>query len=136
MTGEKELAARFADCGLRPTAQRLLIYRFLLQHRVHPSADTIYSALAPENPTLSRTTVYNALHAMEGAGLIRAVPMESGEQRFDADVSAHGHFVCGGCDTIFDFPLEATALQALCPPQFAAECGDVVFRGRCPDCRK
>lgn len=136
MTSDKELAGRFAACGLRPTAQRLLIYRFLLEHRVHPCADTIYSALAPENPTLSRTTVYNALHAMEQAGLIRAIPMEAGEQRFDADVSAHGHFLCRTCGVIFDFPLEEAALRALCPVGFAAESGDVVFRGRCPGCQK
>lgn len=136
MISQKELAARFAERQLRPTPQRLLIYRYLLEHRIHPSADTIYSALAEEHPTLSRTTVYNSLHAMERAGLIRMIPVDSEEKRFDADVGAHGHFRCFGCGEVFDFPLEAASLNALCPAGFSAECGDVLFRGRCPGCCK
>lgn len=134
MYSEKELAARFAERGLRPTEQRLLVYRFLLEHRIHPSVETIYSALVREHPTLSRTTVYNSLHAMEQAGLIRTLLVNAQEQRFDADVVVHGHFSCQSCGEVFDFPLEETALAALCPQGFLAENGDVQFHGRCPDC--
>ena len=129
---------RFSALGLRPTPQRLQIYRFLLEHRIHPTADMIYSALLPANPTLSRTTVYNTLRAMEKTGLIRTLPADTteGEQRFDADAGAHGHFYCYVCSEVYDLPLGEAQMAALCPPDFAAESGNVLFRGRCPGCCK
>ena len=136
MISEKTMATRLQEQGLRPTQQRLLIYRFLLENPIHPTADTIYAALAPANPVLSRTTVYNSLHSMEKAGLIRALPadMVEGEFRFDADTSAHGHFYCRGCGDVFDLPLGQEQLAALCPPSFTAEIGNVLFCGRCAHC--
>ena len=138
MVAERDLAARFSEQGLRPTPQRLLIYRYLLEHRIHPSVDTIYSALLPTNPALSRTTVYNTLHTMEKAGLVHTLPadMAEGEQRFDVDTGAHGHFYCQGCGKVYDLSLGEAQVAALCPADFAAESGNVLFRGRCPDCCK
>lgn len=135
MISDKELNERFAQRGLRGTTQRLLVYRFLLEHPIHPSADTIYSALAPDNPTLSKTTVYNALHALEAAGLIRMLPLECGEQRFDADTLTHGHFRCIQCSKAFDFPLSEQQISALCPSEYVATSANVLFSGTCPACQ-
>lgn len=134
MLSEQELAQRLSACGLRPTQQRLLVYRFLLEHRVHPCADTIYDGLAAEYPSLSRTTVYNSLHALERVGLIRRIPVDEQEQRYDADVRPHGHFHCRVCGAVLDFPLNRTALEALCPPELTADSVDVLFCGRCSGC--
>ena len=41
--------------------QRIAIMEYLMEHRTHPSADEIYTALSPSMPTLSKTTVYNTL---------------------------------------------------------------------------
>ena len=43
--------------GIQPTQQRVAVYRYLLEHRTHPTADTVYQALGEEFPTMSRTTV-------------------------------------------------------------------------------
>ena len=48
--------------GIKPSYQRMKIYEFLLQNRIHPTVDTIYRALNKEIPTLSKTTVYNTLN--------------------------------------------------------------------------
>ena len=132
---ERELSERFAARGLRPTAQRLLIYRFLLEHPIHPTADAIYSALLPEHPALSRTTVYNALHAMEEAGLIRMLPGEGEERQFDGNPVTHGHFRCRACGRLFDFPLTDGTLETLCPAGFRLAGGDLLLQGQCPDCQ-
>ncbi len=133
---EQALADRLQACGLRPTQQRLLIFRYLLEHRTHPTADMIYRDLSPDHPSLSRTTVYNALHNMQEVGVIRGLPadMAEGEYRFDADVDAHGHFYCRACGEVFDLPIEEAQIAALCPPAFTTESNNILFCGRCPAC--
>ena len=47
---------------IKPSYQRMKIFQYLLDNHVHPTVDTIYKALCPEIPTLSKTTVYNTLN--------------------------------------------------------------------------
>ena len=130
----QEAATVLTNAGLRPTHQRLSVYLYLLEHPIHPSADTVYAALLPDSPSFSRTTIYNSLYALEKAGLIRRLNIDKDEQRFDADTADHGHFRCRSCGEIFDFPLGETGLRACCPPDFQAESCDLFFVGLCPDC--
>ena len=50
------------DHDIKPSYQRMKIFQYLLDNHVHPTVDTIYKALCPEIPTLSKTTVYNTLN--------------------------------------------------------------------------
>lgn len=46
-------------CGIKPSLQRIAIVEYLMENRIHPTADDIYHALCIQVPTLSKTTVYN-----------------------------------------------------------------------------
>ena len=61
-----EVSARLKDYGVRPTPQRIEVYRFLAEHPIHATADIIYDALAPENPSFSKTTIYNTIKVLVG----------------------------------------------------------------------
>ena len=78
----QEIAALLSQRGVRPTQQRIEVYRYLMDHPIHPSADTIYQALSAEYPSFSRTTIYNSLRSLTKAGLVRPVLIEPEEQRF------------------------------------------------------
>ena len=52
---------RLLKYSIKPSMQRIAIMEYLMEHRTHPSADEIYTALSPSMPTLSKTTVYNTL---------------------------------------------------------------------------
>lgn len=130
----QEAAAVLTQRGLRPTHQRLSVYMYLLEHPIHPSADTLYAALLPDSPSFSRTTIYNSLYALEKAGLIRQINIDTEEQRFDANTADHGHFRCRICGEIYDFSLGETGIRAFCPTDFLAESGDLFFVGLCPAC--
>lgn len=131
---ETEITAIFEKHGIRPTQQRIAVYSYLLAHRNHPSADTIYRALADIYPVFSRTTIYNSLNALVQAGLVRTVNICAEEQRFDADVDDHGHFICEKCREIFDFEVSSDVLERLCPTGYRFSKGDVFFSGVCPGC--
>lgn len=131
---QKQMAELLISRGVRPTAQRLAVYDYLYRHRTHPSADTVYAALVRKNPTFSRTTVYNSLHALVEAGLVLELAMNTEERHYDADMALHGHFHCRTCGGIADFALDEALVQQLMPDGFVIEGKGIYFSGRCPAC--
>lgn len=129
-----EHAKRLQDRGIRPTLQRLAVYEYLLTHRTHPTADTIYEALLPTYPSFSRTTIYNSLKVLLEAGLIRVVTIDPLEQHFDGDTRTHGHCRCDTCGALYDFDVPEALVASLIPEGFCVDRQDVFFTGRCKAC--
>ena len=40
---------RLLEYNIKPSMQRIAIMEYLMEHRTHPSADEIYTALSPAN---------------------------------------------------------------------------------------
>ena len=74
------IRGRLRACGLAPSGPRMAIYAWLRANPIHPTIDQIFRALRPANPSLSRTTVYNVLHAFVACGLAAVVRTEDGEE--------------------------------------------------------
>lgn len=144
MTDGKKTNAFYADLirrkGVRPSVQRVAVYRYLDENKNHPSVDTVFAALNPLYPTLSRTTVYNTLHLFEECGLVQCLKTDDEELRYDSDMTAHIHFKCRSCGEIYDFFAEAdiSSFYAKCglllPEGFCAETLQTVIWGRCSRC--
>ena len=134
MTPQK-LTETLRQKGICPTAQRVAVYEYLLTHRTHPTADTLYHALVKDNPSFSRTTVYNTVHVLAKAGLIRVLTIDADEQHFDAFMGEHGHFRCACCEKLFDFSLSADTASSLVSDGFLVETSDVYATGVCPACQ-
>ena len=120
------------DKGLRATPQRISVYKFLLQNPIHPSAEEIYNAVVKENPTFSKTTIYNSLNALVENGLAITVKINAAELRYDGTPDYHGHFICDVCSKIYDFTPEKTEYNGL--DGFKIKQEDVYFRGVCKSC--
>ena len=93
------------DHGVKPSAQRLAVMEYLMEHRTHPSADEIYCALHPAMPTLSKTTVYNTLRLLTEKGAAIQLTIDERNVCFDADTTPHAHFLCTRCGKVYDVPL-------------------------------
>lgn len=120
--------------GLRPSAQRIAVLSFVANCRTHPSAEEIYNKLCDTFPSLSRTTVYNSLHALTDASLLRELEIESGNMRYDLKPQpAHGHFICRKCGRIFDTPLPHNLADPI-TPGFCIDCVEIIYRGLCDEC--
>ncbi len=131
---QQQLVQTLHAHGVRPTPQRLAVYEYLLEHRTHPSAETVYAALVKEHPTFSRTTVYNSLHALVEASLVQELSLDTEERHYDGDVTPHGHFLCQECHCIIDIFFDPTVLSALHPKDCIIRTQEVVFSGLCPAC--
>ncbi len=119
---------------LKVTPQRLEILRYLDINRTHPTADSIYSGLKEQNPSLSKTTIYNTLQLLGEHGLVQILTISGSELRFDSDISPHHHFLCKSCGKIYD-------VDIACPNADKVEAGghriDEIhgyFKGICKKC--
>lgn len=133
---ESELTRMLHQCGIRPSSQRLAVLGYIASRRSHPTADEIYAAIAPDNPTLSLTTVYNSLHRFVDCGLLRELEIEAGKLHYDMTAyGPHSHFTCRRCGRIFDMELPC-GCDTIPDSDFEIESVEVVYRGICPDCRQ
>lgn len=128
-----EILELFRANSLRATPQRICVFTYLLENRCHADAEQVYSEVKKENPSFSKTTVYNALGALCESGLIIPVTLESGRVRYDADTALHGHFKCKKCSTIYDFNIDSLEYSGL--DGFETEQKDVYFSGICARCK-
>ena len=115
----------------RNTVQRSLVLDAVRSMRNHPTSAEVYERVREKHPSISRATVYRNLAELCKAGRVRKLGVSYAE-RYDANVSAHSHFVCTECGRICDLP--AARCDAEC------DCGkvdriDVVLYGLCCECQ-
>ena len=126
--------------GISPSPQRVAIYKFIMANPIHPTVDTIFQAVQPQLPTISRTTVYNTVKRLASLGALQEVIIEDGELRYDADISTHGHFKCMKCGAVHDlFPPSGTPLLEKIhglPEGFQVDRIHLCCRGICNACKK
>ncbi len=130
---DNRLSDMMHRCGIRPSVNRLAVLSFVANRRTHPSADEIFTELQNKFPSLSRTTVYNTLHTLAAAKLLRELEIESGNRHYDlAPQPQHSHFICRRCSRIFDMPIPEN-LSGNTTPGFMIDSVELYFKGICPD---
>lgn len=130
----QEVLDTLSEGGVKPSAQRMTILRFLMENRVHPTVDEIFKALQPENPTLSRTTVYNTLRLLTEAEIIRCIETGVNGARWDYSQHDHAHFLCTECGRVTDVAFTMPSSLPLPESGYQVKSADVIFRGTCPLC--
>lgn len=124
-----------AVAGTRYSHQREMIYHAVRGRRDHPTAEMVFGALKPENPSLSLGTVYRNLNLLVKGG--RLVRMPFPVERYDGETCAHSHFCCEKCGCVedvelpYDRELDASASRML---GYQIMQHSVVFYGLCPNC--
>jgi Fur family transcriptional regulator, peroxide stress response regulator len=126
------LTKRLTDSGLRPTAQREVVFKVILEKRDHPTADEIFVRVKSQMPTISLATVYNCLETLVSCGLIRQVNLERAPTRYCPNLHEHAHFhdeVTGQIHDV-DLPGDLMArLREVLPAGFDATSVELTFRG-------
>lgn len=124
--------------GLRVTRPRLAV---LAEVAAHPHADveTIATGARARLGSLSTQAVYNVVHALNDAGLLRRIESAGPPARFElATGDYHDHFVCRTCREIVDVacsPGEAPRLQAGDDTDYLVDETEVTYWGLCASCQ-
>ena len=119
---------------IRPSYQRIKVLEYLYQEEGHPTVEGIFRSLLVEIPSLSKVTIYNTLHTLIEAGLVRVVEIDETEKHYDITLTNHGHFQCDACGTIYNFNVNIDLVPFDGLNQFQISQKNVYFRGLCPDC--
>ena len=134
-TTDPEELLRASD--LRVTRPRVAVLSAVYEH---PHADTasIIGCVREDIADVSHQTVYNALHALSEAGLLRHIQPPGSVARYESRVADnHHHVVCRSCGAIEDVDCavgEAPCMTASESHGYEIDEAEVVFWGTCPSC--
>ena len=127
---------------LRAAALRVTRPRVAVLDAVHanPHADTdsILGSVRTSLPEVSRQAVYDVLHALTAAGLIRRIQPSNSVARYESRIGDnHHHVVCRSCGIIADVDCavgEAPCLTASHSDGFSIDEAEVIYWGTCEKC--
>ncbi len=123
--------------NIKPSVQRMFIMDYLLENKIHPTADMIFNELYAKMPTLSRTTVYNTLKLLVEEKAIQMITIDEKNARYDADTSEHAHFKCKGCGEVFDVVVSGIdEITVKADNGFVVDDIQVYCRGYCKKCKE
>lgn len=125
--------------GLRITHQRTEVFKAMLKHADHPTAENVFNQVRKRLKSISLDTVYRTIATFEEYGLIKRVHHLDNATRFDVNVSNHHHLVCSKCKKIEDFYWPD--FDRMKPPTSVShwsqvEVKHVVIEGLCSGCKK
>ena len=91
--------------GLKDTAQREGIVRFMAQAKGHLTQEELFERLRQREPGIGRATVFRTVKLLEEIGLVTRVTFADGVPRYEF---AHGrphhdHMICVTCGDALEF---------------------------------
>jgi Fur family transcriptional regulator, stress-responsive regulator len=123
--------------GLRVTAARVALLE-TVREGDHLDVEAITSGVRDRIGHVSLQAVYEALHALTAAGLVRRLEPAGGPARYEGRVGDnHHHVVCRSCGVVADVDCavgEAPCLTASDDHGFSIGEAEVIYWGLCPDC--
>ena len=130
-------AEELRDAGLRVTAGRVALLE-TVRDGDHLGVEAIAAGVRDRIGHVSLQAVYEALHALTAAGLVRRIEPVGSPARFEGRVGDnHHHVVCRSCGVVADVDCavgEAPCLTASGEHGFSIDEAEVVYWGLCPGC--
>jgi len=124
--------------GVRPTAMRMLIYKYMAQKDVALALTDIEKAFAKAE----RTTLYRTIKTFEEKGIVHQIEDGTGVPKYalcepgcncELDQDLHLHFHCSNCDEtvcLTEYKIPHINL----PTGYMAEDANLVVTGICEKC--
>jgi Fur family transcriptional regulator, peroxide stress response regulator len=133
----KQEQKKGASVRFKRTPQRLAILEYLEGNTSHPSAEDIFRAVTVKYQSMSFATVYNTIHALTKAGVLRELTIDPERKRYDPDTSDHHHLICMSCGKIIDVPEKIhVELPNSMREDFTILGNHIEFYGQCSPCGK
>jgi Fur family transcriptional regulator, stress-responsive regulator len=130
--------AELRSAGLRVTRPRVAVLAEVREHP-HSGADAIAAGARARLGSLSTQAVYDVLHALTDAGLLRRVEPAGSVARFEVQTGDnHHHLVCRTCGAIADVDCAvgpAPCMRASDDAGYVVDEAEVTYWGLCPNCQ-
>lgn len=132
-----ELQELLRGASLRVTRPRVAVLTAVYAHP-HADTDSLIGAVRNELPEVSHQAVYDSLHTLTAAGLVRRIQPLGSVARYESRVGDnHHHAVCRSCAAIADVDCavgHAPCLSASEDHGFVIDEAEVIYWGLCSDC--
>src|ERR687894_1442106 len=123
--------------ALRVTRPRVAVLSAVHGHP-HADTDSIIEVVRADLGRVSHQAVYDVLHALTAAGLVRRIQPPGSVARYEARVGDnHHHVVCRSCGAIADVDCAVgytPCLTAADDSGYEIDEAEVIYWGRCPEC--
>jgi Fur family transcriptional regulator, stress-responsive regulator len=123
--------------GLRVTAVRVALLE-TVRAGDHMHVEGVAAGVRDRVGHVSLQAVYEALHALTAAGLIRRIEPAGGPPRFEGRIGDnHHHIVCRSCGVVADVDCAVGEAPCLTPSDdhgFTLSEAEVIYWGLCADC--
>ncbi|TDD02323.1 transcriptional repressor [Nonomuraea deserti] len=130
-------AEELRGAGLRVTAARVALLE-TVRNGDHLGVEAIASGVRERVGHISLQAVYEALHALTAAGLVRRIEPAGSAALFEGRVGDnHHHVVCRSCGAVADVDCavgHAPCLAASDDHGFSVDEAEVIYWGLCPRC--
>ena len=130
-------AEELRGAGLRVTAARVALLK-AVRDGDHLGVEAIASGVRDRVGHVSLQAVYEALHALTAAGLLRRIEPAGSPARFEGRTGDnHHHVICRACGAVADVDCsvgEAPCLTASNDHGFEIDEAEVIYWGLCPGC--
>jgi Fur family ferric uptake transcriptional regulator len=134
-----ELQELLRGAALRVTRPRVAVLSAVCAHP-HADTDSLIGAVRNELPEVSHQAVYDSLHTLTAAGLVRRIQPLGSVARYESRVGDnHHHAVCRSCGAITDVDCavgHAPCLTASEDHGFVIDEAEVIYWGLCADCAR
>ena len=119
----------------RDTRQRRAIREALISEDRPLSPAELLEAAKERVPEIGQATVYRNIRTLGAEGLLDTVDLPGRPSRYElSGKEHHHHFVCRGCDSVYDVADCPGDLRPLTPSGFRLEGHEVVLYGLCASC--
>ncbi|MCM8534381.1 MAG: transcriptional repressor [Lentisphaeraceae bacterium] len=126
-----EISGMLKSAGLSATSQRIGLCRYVLCEAKHPTVDDVRSWAAGQGLKTSLATVYNTLHALCKAGMLKDLRFPHSEKVvYDNNVDPHHHFLDDDTGSIVDIPITEFDYKNKLGSEFEIHDVDIIIRGK------
>ncbi|MEG8277336.1 Fur family transcriptional regulator [Streptomyces sp. AHA2] len=136
-SGTPTTAEELRGAGLRVTAARVALLE-AVREGDHLGAEAIATEVRGRVGHISVQAVYEGLHALTAAGLVRRLDPPNSPALYEGRVGDnHHHLVCRSCAAVADVDCavgHAPCLTASDDRGFAVDEAEVIYWGLCPAC--
>lgn len=127
----EEINSLLKKAGLSATSQRIGLCRYILCEAKHPTVEDIREWAAGNGIKASLATIYNTLHALCKAGLIKDLRFPHLDKViYDNNVASHHHFLDEDSGEIIDIDQKDFKFSSKLSDAFEVHDVDVLIRGK------
>jgi Fe2+ or Zn2+ uptake regulation protein len=132
-----DYAALLRESDLRVTRPRVAVLGAVYA-LPHASTDVLIDAVRVDLPEVSHQAVYDSLHTLTSAGLIRRIKPSGSPARYESRTGDnHHHLICRSCGSIADVDCAVGHTPCLTASEdhgFTIEEAEVIYWCTCPSC--